>query len=197
MFIRTNAVAEAESEDEGSSAEPEIGPARRRTIRSIEEPRGSRFVPPLRARRRGRPSIRRVRPVRVSSSATRMSRAEASAAGPVRRTLLAKDRAGDDAFARDLRFVAGLVGRLLTSSNSSPGPFAASMPDRPRTAFVRPRAVRRFAARFEHGGRSLKRTGSSAVSTSSAPVQIDAPCFKRSLVPSARGSRGEPGTAKT
>ena len=35
------------------------------------------------------------------------------------------------------------------------------------------------------------------VSTSSAPVQMDAPCFRRSLVPSARGSSGEPGTAKT
>ena len=76
--------------------------------------------------------------------------------------------------------------------------FEASIPDRPRTSACSPHSgspgsppASRMTAR------SLERIGSSAVSTSSALVQIDAPCFRRSLVPSARGSRGEPGTANT
>ena len=101
---------------------------------------------------------------------------------------------GDDALARRLGVVAGADMPLRRRRRIRRQPaFAASIPDRRRTALLAPERLAGLAARLAMAARSLGRTGSSAVSTSSAPVQIVAPCFRRSLVPSARGSSGEPG----
>ncbi len=58
------------------------------------------------------------------------------------------------------------------------------------------------AGRFRRGSRAGRsrprpRIGSSTLMTSAASVTSVAPCLSRPLVPSARGSSGEPGTANT
>ena len=79
------------------------------------------------------------------------------------------------------------------------GTWAEQADDAAAFVFARLGAGRsRFAFRFCAGtSRPRPRVGSSTAVTSAASVTRMAPCLSRPLVPSARGSSGEPGTAKT
>jgi len=134
-----------------------------------------------------------------SSSATRTARAEASAApsqfveGDWRRT-----EQGDDTLACDFGFVTGAVGRSARVVE-----FVAGLRSRrrlwidPVQSLLSPKGFARLAACLAHDGKIVRAHWLKRRQHIVCAVQIEAPCFSRSLVPSARGSRGEPGTAKT
>ena len=138
-----------------------------------------------------------IRPASSSSiSATRTSRADASAArarsssvigeGPSRATMRSRTPSSDR---RD-------VGEFVAWSRSS----GAAAPRPPRidsSACVSPERLALAAALRERREQIVRAHRRERRQHVVDRVQIVAPCFRRSLVPSARGSSGEPGTANT